>query len=114
MKEETCVSCGAVIPESRQYCPNCNAKCESKTEIKDLVKKALRAHKAFLLTNETLHLRDCQKYCIQIDERSMGALCWVDISDIISLCSRNGKSEEFCYELLNLFGFEVTEYGILH
>lgn len=30
MSEERCVCCGAIIPEGRQYCPNCAKKAEEK------------------------------------------------------------------------------------
>lgn len=39
MSAETCIICGAVIPEGRQVCPQCEAKLEPNADIMDAMLK---------------------------------------------------------------------------
>ncbi len=67
--ENKCVCCGAIIPEGRQVCPNCESKSNDKLKVGDKVYQFDNAGNMYELTVEKL-IYDCGH--IAFDEDAIG------------------------------------------
>lgn len=87
MNAETCIICGAVIPEGRQVCPQCEAKFAPNTNIIDAMLNKYPVEydgikygciSAFTIRTRASHLKALGKpFILQVELMSKNANCLV-------------------------------------